>query len=355
MPPGQTLQANRPTVEVGGQPQAALTNNLLRMTAVENAAGVHRCEASFNNWGTVGIGRGATQGFLYFDRALLDFGKRVVIKLASGTIIDGVITALGANFPSGGAPEISVVVEDRYRDLRLVRRTRTFQDVTASDIARQVANDYGLNLTCDLQGPTYKAVTQLNQSDLEFLRVRARLCDAELRLLGQQLYLKSRANSGAEALQLSLGSTLTSFDVVADTTAQATTVSAIVWDVASKSAKTASAGVSTLGSQLRGGSSGAQEVGRAFGQRNVNVPVAWADPQSQSNALFRGEAQRFVVGHATAGADAHIAVGSMIRLASLGPLFSGIYYVSEVNHTFDQQAGAITKFTVESPALGQTQ
>jgi len=353
--PRPTLQAVRPAVEVSGQPQPALTANLLRMSVVENTAGVHRCEASFKNWGTVGIGRGSTQGFLYFDRALLDFGKRVVVKLPSGTIIDGVIAALGANYPSGAAAEISVVIEDRYRDLRLVRRTRTFQNVTDSDIARQVANDYGLNVTADLQSPTYKVVTQLNQSDLAFLRMRARICDAELRVLGSQLSIKSRANSAAETMQLTLGTTLTSFEVVADTAAQATAVNATVWDVASKSAKTASAGVSTLGSQLRGGSSGAQAVGHAFGQRNVNVPVTWADPQSQSEALFRAEAQRFVVGHATAGADAHIAVGSMIRLASLGPLFSGLYYVSEVNHTFDQQAGAISKFTVESPALGQTQ
>src|SRR5664279_2555697 len=107
--PGPTLQAIRPAVEVGGQPQPALTANLLRMNVVENAAGVHRCEAVFTNWGSVGIGRTATPGFLYFNRALLDFGKRVVIKLPSGTIMDGVITAISANYPANTPPEISIV------------------------------------------------------------------------------------------------------------------------------------------------------------------------------------------------------------------------------------------------------
>lgn len=341
----------RPTIEVGGQPQTALSGNLLRFNAVETAAGVHRCEAVFNNWGPVS----ATVGFLYFDRALLDFGKRVVIKLPSGTVIDGAITAIAANFPAHTPPELSIAIEDRYRDLRMVTRTRTFDNVTDSDIARKIANDHALTLTVDLRGPIYKSVAQLYQSDLAFLRTRARLCDAELRLLGQQLYLKSRANSSSEALSLAFGQSLTSFSVTADTAAQPTKVTATAWDVANKAAASVTVSDSILGTHLRGGSSGAKVVTQAFGERPVNAALSPLDPHVLAESAFRTDAQRFVVGQGLSPCDARIAVGIMVRLAGLGPLFSGLYYVSEVNHLFDAQTGATTRFTVESPALGQTQ
>ena len=49
MPLTVTLQAFRPVIEVGGQPQAALSANLLRMSVLENVSGLHRCEAVFKN------------------------------------------------------------------------------------------------------------------------------------------------------------------------------------------------------------------------------------------------------------------------------------------------------------------
>jgi len=355
MPLTVTLQAFRPVIEVGAQSQAALSANLLRMSVLENVSGLHRCEAVFKNWGTVGLGRSATTGFLYFDRALLDFGKHVVVKFPANAIMDGAITAIGANYPAGSSPELTVVVEDRFRDLRLVPRSRTFQNASDSDIMHQVAGDYGLSTSVDLHGPTYEVVAQLNQTDLAFLRMRARLCDAELWLQGQQLNVKSRANSGTEVVQLNLGGSLTDFTVVADTASQPTSVNATAWDVASKSATTATVTDSILGAQLRGGSSGAKAVARAFGQRPVTIPLPPIDRHVQAESTFRTHAQRFVVGHGTTAANAGIAAGAMIRLTGLGPLFTGLYYVSEVNHSFDQQTGAITRFTVESPALGQTQ
>jgi phage protein D len=354
--PGSLQLIQRPTVEADGQPQPALTANLLRMSVLENVTGLHRCQAAFQNWGTVGRGRASTTGFLYFDRALLDFGKHVAIKLPTGTIMEGAITAIGANFSAGASPELTIVAEDRFHDLRVVPRTRTFEDVSDSDILYQIASDHGLSADVDLSGPTYKIVAQLNQSDLAFLRARARLCDAELWIHGQQLHVKNRSRpAAAEPLQLNFGGSLTGFTVVADAASQPTRVSATAWDVASKAPNTGDANESVLGAQLHGGSSGAHIVATAFGERHLEVPLSPSDPRAQAETVFRTFAQRFVVGHGTAQADARIAVGAMVRVTGLGALFSGLYYVSEVNHLFDLQTGATTRFTVESPAVGQTQ
>lgn len=46
-------------------------------------------------------------------------------------------------------------------------------------------------------------------------------------------------------------------------------------------------------------------------------------------------------------------VGTYVNLQGLGPLFSGKYYVSEVQVRFDGSAGLRTEFTAERPGLGR--
>ena len=174
---------------------------------------------------------------------------------------------------------------------------------------------------------------------------------------GQQLYFKSRANSGAETVSAGLRQHPDHLSAsIADTATQPTEVTAIAWDVASKSAAKSPSPTRSSARNFAAASSGArplaQRVRRAPRQRSSLPPLI---PSVHAESPFAPTLSASSSDTATTGADARIAVGTMIRLASLGPLFSGLYYVSEVNHTFDPQTGAITKFTVESPALGQTQ
>ena len=76
--------------------------------------------------------------------------------------------------------------------LRMTRRMRTYTDVTDADIAAQIAGEHGLQTEVDVDGPRYDVVQQLNQSDLAFLRERARLVQAELWCTGRTLHFRSR-------------------------------------------------------------------------------------------------------------------------------------------------------------------
>ena len=177
------LRIARPTLSIGGQENGALSSGLLSLLIVEQTNGLYRCEALFGNWGNVNNGT----GFLYFDRAVLDFGKAFQVKLGTDVIFDGKIMGLEANFPEGEAPEVNILAEDRFQDLRMTRRTRTFVDVSDTDVISQIANEHGLSPSVDVSGPTYKVLAQINQSDLAFLRERARAIDAELWMEGSTL------------------------------------------------------------------------------------------------------------------------------------------------------------------------
>lgn len=350
---GTAVRVSRPTIAIDGEDKSALAEGLLNMMIVETTEGLYRMEATFGNWGTVN-GR---IGFLYFDRQTLDFGKTVKIKLGSDSLFEGRISGLEANLPEGRPPEITVLAEDRFQDLRMKRRTRTFDEMSDSDIANRIASDHSLTPNVNISGPTHKVMAQVNQSDLAFLRERARSVDAELWMEGSALNVQSHSSRGGQPLELTYGQGLREFRVLADLSLQRTSFSVNGWDVAGKSAITHEATASVISSEVNGDVSGVSILSSKFGDRKESVahsvPLTSQEAQSAAESFFRLTARRFVVGRGVAETDARIQVGRKARISGLGPLFSGTYYLTEVRHLFDGALGIRTEFTGQRPGIGQ--
>src|SRR5215216_464998 len=106
--PDTGLRLDRPTINVAEEDNSALAGGLLSLIIVENTNGLYHCEAMFRNWGNINNGT-----------SLLNFGKAFKVKLGVDTIFDGKIMGLEANFPEGGPPELNVLAEGRFQDLRM--------------------------------------------------------------------------------------------------------------------------------------------------------------------------------------------------------------------------------------------
>jgi phage protein D len=356
MPDDQStgLVSSRPTVHVGGEEIPKLRTDLNSLLIAENTSGLYRCEASFCNWGEVN----QSADFLYFDRRTLDFGKTLEIKRGDSTLFNGKIMALEAHYPPQQTPQISVLAEDRFQDLRMTRRTRTFENVTDSDVFNQIANDHGLSPTVDVNGPTYKVLAQVNQSDLAFMRERARTIDAELWMSGNTLNARTRSNRNGGNLQLTRGSDLREFRVLADLATQRTSVTVNGWDVSGKTGLQFEATASAISSELNGDSSGISILQSAVGRRKEalvhTVPLNSQEAQAVAESYFKMSARRFVVGRGIAETSGSLRAGAKVELLNLGPLFSGKYYVTEVVHLFDSRKGLRTEFCAERPGIGSS-
>jgi phage protein D len=348
------LRVARPTFQVGGNDEAELASALLKLQICENTEGLYRCEAVFGNWGP----KGNRTDFLYFDREKLDFGESFKVKLGSDTLFEGRIMALEAGFPEGRPPEITVLAEDRFQDLRMTRRTRTFTDASDADVITQVANEHGLSPSVNVSGPSYKVLAQVNQSDLAFVRERARSVTAELWMDGSILKVATRGGRGGTPLEMSHGKELREFTVLADLATQRSSISVNGWDVAGKSAIQQEAAEAVIQSELEGDSSGASLLSSALAQRKESVahtvPLTSQEAQAVAESYYRLTARRFLVGRGVAETQATFRVGAFIKITNIGPLFSGKYYVSEVRHRFDGEKGLRTEFTAERAGLGQT-
>lgn len=343
----------RPAFAIGGENKAFLAAALLGLAVHETVAGLFRCEATFGNWGN----KDGQIDFLYFDRDTLDFGRDLAVKVGDATIFDGRITALEAHFPEGRPPEIAVLAEDRFQDLRMTRRSRTFVDSSDSDVMSRIARDHGLTPQIDVSGPMHKVLAQVNQSDLAFLRERARAVGAELWMEGQTLHATARAGRSGTSRRLALGRELREFSALADLAGQRTSVTVGGWDVAGKSALAAQATDSAISGEVGGDESGVSILQSALGERKEaiahGVPINEQEAQARADAHFRGLARRFVTGQGIAEPDPPLRVGSTAELSGLGPLFSGRYYVADVRHLFDGLKGLRTEFTAERPGLGR--
>jgi len=345
----------QPEIFLEGASHDGLSTGIISLMVEETTEGLARCEATFGNWGEA---EGST-GFLYFKRDILDFGKNFAVQLgegdAAGQVFDGRIMALEARYPKLRPPEITVLAEDRLQDLRMRRRTRTFEEITDAEMFQKIAADHSLQSAVDINGPTHKLLAQVNQSDLAFLRERARAIDAEVWIEARRLQAKMRRRRRTNTLTLTYGQGLQEIVLCADLANQQTTFAVSGWDIKAKEAILHQARASVLGSELNGDLGGSSILQQALGERTQVLahtqPLTSAEAQTIAEANFRQLARRFVTGRALAQGDGRLRVGTHVTINGVGDLFEGEYYVSAVRHLFDRNTGYQCDFKVERAGI----
>ena len=220
----------------------------------------------------------------------------------------------------------------------------------------QIAGEHGLSPDVQAPGPTYRVITQLAQSDLAFLRERARSIDAELWIANGTLTVRPRASRKSATASLGYGRELRSITVIADLAGQRSDVTVSGWDVSAKAAISQTSDDSVLGNELGADTSGASILASAFSPRHENVahavPLSSDEATARSRALYRQAARRFVRAHCVAQTSHQLQVGAHVTVDGLGDLFTGQYYVSRSIHQFNRKSGLQTDLTLERPGLG---
>ncbi len=349
------LYSSRPRIKIDGQSDARLDAGLLTLSVMEDEHGLYRCELTFGNWGS----KDNDLGFLYFDRQVFDFGKTIQIEIGDGdsaaSIFTGRIMAIEGRFIEQRAPELMILAEDNLQNLRMVRRTRTFEDVKLTDVLETISSDHSVDLQVDIDSPEYKTLSQFNQSDLAFIRERARLIDAEVWMEGSKLFVQSRTRKKVSTLELTYKQRLHEFSVLADLAHQRTSLSVSGWDIEAKEQLAVGTDKSCIESELEGGTPGAQILADGFGGRHENIshltPSSGEEAKILAEAHYRTIARQFVTGTGLSEGDARLKAGAHVTINGVGEMFNGLYFVNSVHHMFSPESGYKTQFSVERPAI----
>ena len=277
--------------------------NVVALELEEDIAGMAALEVSLSAQGQADPS-GTTD---YLDRSVLDFGTRVTVALGpddSSPLFEGSITALGRRLPGGllldgddqgGGWAAGAPAYPAYPDVRGAAPPPTSP--------RPIAGDHGLTAQIDVDGPQRPLTSQVNLSDLAFLRTLAQADGAEIWLEGTTLRLQRRPDRDGDPVRLVYGEALRSFAVTADLAHQCTDLTVTGWSPADKEAIAETAGADDLGDELAGDTSGATLLAAAFDERHERVVVAEpldsADARARARAAYLDRARRFVTGTGT--------------------------------------------------------
>ena len=344
-----------PTVQIGGQLNDKVTAQLLGMKMCEHEGGMSNLELRFSNFGSFAGGIGDQ---VFEDGAILKLGADVVVYAGLVTapteIFRGKITALEAVFSFEGPPELLVLAEDALQAARMNRSTKTWSNVSLSDIVGAIAGNVGLTPVSTGLDTTIGTEQQLNESDLHFLRRLLARYDADLQVVGTELHATPRSQSQRNTLELDMNSQLHQVHVIADLAHQATQVTATGWDYVQ--GQTISVTSQTSAPGPGSGQTGSYWLGQAWGSRSEQLSqyatLDQADAQALVDAEFAQRSRRFVVARGVAEGNPSLRVGSYLTLTGLGPRFSNTYYTTAAVHRFDPAKGYATEFTAECAYLG---
>ena len=349
-----------PVFTVDGVLVGELARDCVRIEVEEGIEGLRTLHAHF-----LAAGPGATgpEGrMLYLDGKILDFGKAVMVAGGPTTdqryAFEGVISAMEAVYADTEPPVVVVHAEDALMKLRMTRRSRTYQNVSDADLADRIAAEHGLHTDIAVDGPTYDVVQQANQSDLAFLRERARLVRAEIWCTGQTLHMQSRPHRQAPALSLTQGKEILAIRLCADLAHQRSSVIVSGYNADSKDVIDERAGPEAVEAETTGGRTGARLVSTVLGDsvtlrvREAALTSDEASAWAKAEMLQRG--RRFVTVQGMTRGTPDMTVGSRLTLSLVGTPFEGDgYYVTRVRHTFENVHGLRTHFEAERATLNE--
>jgi phage protein D len=356
----QAYVSTSPVFKVDGQAKGELARDLIRLQVEETTQGLKTLSLHLAAIGPAASGSQET--LQYLDGSIVDFGKQLEVSIGpSGderVIFKGTVSAVEIAYEEGQMPLATVFAEDDLMKLRMTRRMKTYEQVSDADIATAVAGDHGLSADVAADGPTYDVVQQWNQSDLAFLRDRARLIQAEIWVVDGSLKFKTRPNRTATAITLVQGNQLISASLRADLAHQRSSVTVSGYDAQQRAVIDQQAAASVIQSEISGGRTGPTVLSQALGQMDTyrvrEEPLLDAEATSWAKAEMLRRCRQFVTVVGTTSGTPDMVVGSALTLQRVGSPFEGSgYYVTRVRHVYDLIHGHRTKFDAERATVNQ--
>lgn len=294
----------------------------------------------------------------WIDDKLFDEGNTVEIEVGyrdrTVKVISGEITGLEADFAQARPPTLTVRGHDRRHRLMRSRKTRSFMNCKDSDIASQVATDAGLRPQVDDSGTTLPYVLQHNQTDLEFLAMRARRIHYELVVQDRDLFFRPRKTSAAPELTLHREIELLEFRPRLTTLGQVPKLEVRGWDPAQKKEIVGTAGAGDEPKLMDGSKAGPAATQRAFdtpASARVASPV---QSQEEADAMAKQGYAEMALGYIRADGvcigEPRLHAGIVVKIEGLGTRFSGSYYVTSVEHSYSAKKGLRSAFSARRNA-----
>jgi uncharacterized protein involved in type VI secretion and phage assembly len=267
----------------------------------------------------------------------------------AGDLFEGEITAIEYEHDAAQGRIVRLRALDKLHRARLRQRARTLTDVSAVDLAGQVASDLGLGLRSSERAPSRALVIQHDQSDFDLVADLARDAGLYLVVEGSDLRLISLAGEG-DPVALKMRHQIIEARATAGAESLRPWTSAQSWDLSRAVAANARAGLARQDAEeLRdGGLTAFPDLG---GRTLFNRLAADAgEAESLAQADLDRAVARAVVLEAVVEGDIRLRPGRPVTVEGLGDLVDGRCVVTRALHRFDEARGYVVEISTEPPA-----
>jgi phage protein D len=294
------------------------------------------------------------------DGNVFEIGKRFEFSFAGPEdrqpkpVFKGEITSLEPEFTQEGFL-LTIRGYDPSHRLHRARKTATYQDMSASQIASKVGSAAGMSPRVVDTRVTNKFTQQNNETDWEFLWRLASVYGYEVVAEDKTLHFRPAGGaSGAATVEfewakskpqlISLRPRVTGVQQVKEVVVRA-------WDPKQKRQIEAKAQVGAPASSV-----GVQrsKVSSALGGGTLTVsdaPVAsLQEAQKLAQAFGSQLAEAFLHADGTSEGDPRIVPGTKLKVKGIGTRYGGTYVCSKATHHFQGGGGYFTKFVVAGRA-----
>ncbi|MEO5679560.1 MAG: contractile injection system protein, VgrG/Pvc8 family, partial [Acidimicrobiales bacterium] len=243
MPTAQAAPALTPKLSIDGAPASEEMARLLTEMVLDDSVSLpDMLDLTFAD---------SNAGFL--EHSPFKIGSKIKVELkASGqppSTFEGECVSLGARY-HGGKFEATVRAFDVSHRLNRGRMTKTYEQMTVSDIFSKVVQEHGLTKgTVVSTTVTFPFLTVANESPFSFLRRLAAENGLEAVAADNKMHLR-KPESTAEPITLTPGGSLLSLDVELSAADQVKEIKVTGWDPKQKKEVVGTATVSTKAAKL---------------------------------------------------------------------------------------------------------
>ena len=347
-----------PTFEVRleGKPVGQdVVRDILSVTYKDSVQDIDSYEIAINNWDA------GTRTFKYSDLRLFDPGQRVELRMgyvgALRTMLKGEITSLRPSFPAGAASTLAVSGLNVLHRFRTQQESRTYVDLTDSQIAEQIAQRLKVRIdtVSAPDEPRFTFLIQDNQYDLIFLMERARRAGYDIvveeRVSGSTaetvLVYRPSTTVHHPTYRLTYGKSLIEFQPELTTANQVGKVTVRGWDEVRKQPIVYTATRDELAVKGVGARGGQGAIDKSIEQKAEIVATKPVESEAEARKLAKeiltGIAKEMVKGTGSVPGLPDVRSGTVLDIDGVGERFSGRYFVASTTHSIGD-SGYTTQF-----------
>ena len=274
------------------------------------------------------------------DTQPFQLGAEIEIKAAAigdrttSSIFKGQIAAVEPEFTKKGCMIVARAYDKSHKLIR-VRKTRTFQQVSASDMIRKIAGENGLTADVTSTDVVHEFFQQSNETDWDFGWRLALMHDYELLVIDDKLTFQPANKTAGAPHTLKWQDNLQSFRPRMSGIQQVTTVNVRAWDPKNKTnvnGTSANAETTSEAGEPR------SKVANALGGGTTTVTDRVAANSGEANELAKSTLNRiadaFYEADGTAFGTPAIKSGGQVKIENVGQKFGGTFIVSSVTHSY---------------------